>query len=74
MQTEHEQGRLDSWNDALKSARMHHNKAVQRTYLQQQIASNASKLLEDPESNLSSLRFLLELTLDDDAVVRSYCA
>lgn len=67
----HRQEKLENWNDALQSARMYHSKAMRRTQLQQQIATNSSKLLEDPESNLSSLRALLELTLDEDSVVRT---
>jgi hypothetical protein len=68
----HPPGKLETWTDALQSARVYHSKAMRRQALQQQIAANSSKLLEDPESNLSSLRALLELTLDEDTVVRPF--
>ena len=69
-QREEEEG---GWSSALASARMFHSKAMRRTSLQQHIAAHSSKLLQDPESNLPSLRALLELTLEEDSVVRFPC-
>ena len=48
---------------------MFRSQAMRRVALQQHIAAASSKLLEDPEGNLPSLRALLELTLDEDTVV-----
>ena len=62
-------GMPDGWSSALQGARVFHSQAMRRGALQQHIAAASSKLLEDPEGNLPSLRALLELSLDDDAVV-----
>lgn len=57
-------------HDALKAAATYHSKTARREDLSEQIAVAASKLLETPEEQLPSLRLLLELALDSDAVVR----
>jgi len=57
-------------HEALKDAATYHSKAARREDLSEQIAVAASKILEVPEEQLPSLRMLLELALDSDAVVR----
>jgi hypothetical protein len=60
-------------HEALQAAQVFHSEALRREHMQQQIASNASKLLEAPEEQLPCLRALLELTLDSDLVVCLPC-
>lgn len=54
---------------SLRDAQAFHNDAQRVEGAKEEIAFAASKLLEAPEENLSQLRFLLELGLDDNVEV-----